>query len=650
MRKKSTAFYLIPLILLLTIVPLIVHVCTIHTNLSQFDWYTTIDDVNDFFLYYKSVAITWIAAVMCALLAWRYAAKKKEFKLCYEMIPVLVYAVLTLLSSLFSEYRYFSFHGAQEMFETVWVLLGYCVIAFYAYQFVNTIEDVDCIMMWLTVGLGVMLIVGVMQAVGHDLFETPLGHLWVMGLDKDRELGLVFEKGRVFLTVYNPNYVASYFALMIPVEIAMLVKTRKWIYRIIYAAFLVASLVCLLASGNRSGIVAFAVTAVLTIVLLYKRILKAWKIVVPSIAVAAVIVVAFISRNDFILEKFIRLFSAPDLAQDAVSEIVTGDEDVAVTYLGNVFRVSYEVYDDGYVLHMVDDDGQELSNTLDEQNYLYSITDERFLGVTVQVVNLNEQVALAVNVDSRDWYFQKGEDGTYYYYNVFGKWDKINNAPRVAADFLEKKFEERGTIWSKTIPMLKNCILFGTGADTYTVTYPQDDYVDKVYDGTTTAIDVKPHCFYLQVATQSGIPALIAILVFYIWYFITSFKLYRTAAYENGLEIIGTGLLLATFTYMVISFLNDSTVSVAPIYWIMMGMGIAVNEIVKKQRAQEEALAAKNAGNKSGVDNKSAGRPDVNAQSALNDTAAGQEDVKSGGQSAKAASSNVKKGKKGQKR
>ena len=82
----------------------------------------------------------------------------------------------------------------------------------------------------------------------------------------------------------------------------------------------------------------------------------------------------------------------------------------------------------------------------------------------------------------------------------------------------------------------------------------------------------------------------------------------------------------------------------------MLCLGIAVNEIVKKQRAQEEALAAKNAGSTSGVDNKSAGRPDVNAQSASNDAAIGQEDVKSGRQSAKAASSNVKKGKKGQKR
>lgn len=284
-----------------------------------------------------------------------------------------------------------------------------------------------------------------------------------------------------------------------------------------------------------------------------------------------------------IIEKFVRLFEAADVAQDAISEIVTGEEDVAFTYLGQTFHVSYVLDENGYIsVKMVDGGGQEIVNTLDSETSTYIAQDERFPGLAVQVVRLEEEIAIDVKMDGRDWYFRQAEGG-YYYYNAYGRWDKINNAPRVAVNFLEKKFGERGTIWSKTIPMLKNCILFGSGADTYTVTYPQDDYVDKTYDGTVTAIDAKPHCFYLQVATQSGIPALVALLIFYGWYFVTGFRIYRKAAYQDGMEVVGAGLLLATFTYMVISFLNDSTVAVAPIFWIMMGIGIAINEILKKK-------------------------------------------------------------------
>lgn len=601
MNKKKSTLYLIPLILLLTIVPLIVYMYVFSSGLAQFDWSASYDITIDFFLFYKSVAITLIGAVMCVLLACRYRSKQKKFKLCYEFIPIAVYAGLTFLSSIFSEYRYFSFHGASEVFETLWVLLSYCVIAFYAYQFVNTFEDLDCVMKWLTVGLVAMLALGLGQATGHDFYLTEIGRKLITG--GTGKVDLTFEKGRVFLSVYNPNYVASYFALMIPVEVALLIKNKKWYCRAAYVVMLVASLVCLLASGNRSGIAAFAVTCVLVIVLFYKKILKAWKYVLPAVVAASVVFALFLSKNDLIIEKFVRLFSASDAPEDAISQIVT-EGDIAITYQGEVFHTGYELTEEGDInVFMHDGNGQDINKTLDEASYTYVVEDGRFPGFSVQAVNLNEEIALGVNADGMAWYFKKGEDNTYYYYNVFGRWDKINTAPRVATQFLEKKFEERGTIWSKTIPMLKNCILFGTGADTYTVTYPQDDYVNKVYDGSAGALDVKPHCFYLQVATQSGIPALLAVVVFYIWYFITCLKLYRKASYQNGLEIIGAGLMCATFTYMVISFLNDSTVSVAPIFWVMMGLGISVNEMVRKKNepqpeVQEEKKAKKAANTK----------------------------------------------------
>ena len=591
MSKKKAKWYLIPLILVITVVPLIVRMYFFNSHLSQFDWYPDSGDTldkQDFFLYYKAVAVIILAVVMCVILAYRYMKKKREFKWCYELVPVLVYAVLTLLSSLFSQYRYFCFHGMAEIFESVWVLLGYCVILFYAYELINTIEDVDCVMRWLTVGLCVMLVIGVMQALGHDPFNMEFVKKMIISPDRWGELdkfSIVFEQGRVFLTLYNPNYVASYFALMLPVEIALLVKTKKWIYRIIYIVMIAASLLCLLASGNRSGIVAFLATIILAVIVLFKHMLKTWKFVIPSALAAVVFFAVFISRNDMIIQKFIYLFNMPDKTEYPVSRIDTGDEEIVFTYMGQEFHISYEIDGDGNIyVSMLDGNKQRVNNTLDSANLIYAVQDERFPDFSIQVVRLNEEIAIDVKADYRDWYFKKGEDGTYYYYNVFGRWDKINNAPHVAENFLSKTFEARGDIWAKTFPILKNCLLFGYGADTFTIAYPQDDYVDKVYRGTQANIDAKPHCFYLQVAAQSGVPALLAVMALYIWYLVTCFRLYIHATYENGLEITGVGLMLATFAYLVSSVANDSTVAVAPVHWAMLGMGIAINEIVKKQR------------------------------------------------------------------
>lgn len=584
MNKKKSALYFIPVILLLTVVPLIVRMYSFKSGLAQFDWSPASDETLDFFLYYKSLAITVIAAAMSIILAVRYFMKKKEFKFCYEMIPVIIYAALTFLSSIFSQYRYFSFHGAVEVFETVWVLLGYCVIAFYAYQLIDTFEDLDCIMKWMTVGVALMLVIGMLQVIGRDFYTSEFGKKLVTGGMAD--IDLAFEKGRVFLGMYNPNYVASYFALIIPMEIALLIQNKKWYFRILYAGMLVLSIICLLASGNRSAIAAFAVTILFILLLFNKRLIKAWKIVLPVTAVIAVVFGTYLKKDDFIIQKFVRLMHAEDRPEDPISEIVTGDNDVAITCNGQVFHAAYDITPEGYINMTIQDDaGTALNTTVDEATFTYAVQDERFPGFTVQAVNLNNEIAMGVFAGNVTWYFKKGDDGTYYYYNVYGRWDKINNAPRVWVNFLEKRFEERGTIWSKTIPLLKNCVIFGTGADTYTVVYPQDDYVDKTYDYSTSSMDVKPHCLYLQIAVQSGIPALLAVLVFYIWYFVTGVRLYAKASYQDGMEIIGAGLLLATFTYMVISFLNDSTVTVAPIFWIMMGLGIAVNEILKKKGA-----------------------------------------------------------------
>lgn len=54
---------------------------------------------------------------------------------------------------------------------------------------------------------------------------------------------------------------------------------------------------------------------------------------------AAAVFAVFLSKNDFIIEKFVRLFSAEDMPEDPISKIVT-EEDVAITYYGEVFHVS----------------------------------------------------------------------------------------------------------------------------------------------------------------------------------------------------------------------------------------------------------------------------------------------------------------------
>lgn len=595
MRKNKTMKWeLIPLLLLVSIVPLIVRLYTYNNNLSQFDWYPENETTTDVFLYYKSLAIIAIAGIMCLILIYRYIKNRKSIRISYQFIPLIVYACCTILSTLFSKYKYFCFHGMTEVFETVWVLLGYCIIAFYAYQLIQTLDDVDCIMRLLTIGLAFMLIIGLMQASGHDLFATNFGKKLISPSQYWNSLDgitMTFEKGHVYLTVYNPNYVPLYFGLMIPIEVALLIRNKRAGYRILYAGMIIASCICLFASQNRSMVIGLAAAAFLTLLVLHRQIIHAWKIVLPIIVCIIIFSVGYFSYNPALINKFIFRENQKETlsAERAISKIETGDEYISMIYKGNELRTFYSENDDGTIdLHLTDDTGTDIQYTADDFNYQMTATDDRFQGITVQPVLLEEggPLTIWIRADNYDWYFQKGDDGTYYYLNNYGKLDKIICAEEIGKDFLTTFVDERARIWSQTFPLLKDKIIFGSGPDTFALEYPQDNYVGKTYDGTIALIDVKPHNAYLQTAVQEGVLAMIALVVLYLWFLFDGIKIYSKVSFNNPIEIIGISLVIALGTHMAVSLVNDSNVCISPLFWLLLGMGISINEIVKKQEKQ----------------------------------------------------------------
>lgn len=78
--------------------------------------------------------------------------------------------------------------------------------------------------------------------------------------------------------------------------------------------------------------------------------------------------------------------------------------------------------------------------------------------------------------------------------------------------YLEKHYSlanNRGYIWAKTWNLLKAHPLLGTGPDTFLIAFPNDDLVGLYNSGHSGEMISKPHCLYLQIAAQTGIPSLI---------------------------------------------------------------------------------------------------------------------------------------------
>ena len=125
----------------------------------------------------------------------------------------------------------------------------------------------------------------------------------------------------------------------------------------------------------------------------------------------------------------------------------------------------------------------------------------------------------------------------------------------------------------------KDTVIVGHGPDTYHL-LPQHDFVGKFkYLLSGDIIVDKPHNMYLQTAANTGILSLIALLVLFIGYIISSISLYRKSEYDNFYAVAGFAIFVALLGYMGTGFFNDSIVSVAPVFWGLLGMGISCNSL-----------------------------------------------------------------------
>ena len=92
---------------------------------------------------------------------------------------------------------------------------------------------------------------------------------------------------------------------------------------------------------------------------------------------------------------------------------------------------------------------------------------------------------------------------------------------------------------------------------------------------------------YLQTAVQTGVISLLCILALYIIYFVKGFMLYNRI-FKSGQEITGTvhasiGFYVGTFSYMVSGLTNDSLPVTAPLFWCLLGCGIATNYLLDRK-------------------------------------------------------------------
>lgn len=574
---------LLPLIIIIVIVPLIMKTRPYNPNFNQFSWYSELNVKIDMFLFYKQWTLVTITSIMLTILLSRYYLLKGSFKKSILIIPLFSYAILSLLSAVFSEYKIYSFFGSMDQFEGIFALISYIIVTFYAMQIIDEEKDIKILISTISVAAIIMSVLGVMQYIGKDFFGTELGHKLITtrqywgNLDS---ITLTMENNRVYMTLFNPNYVGMYVALLLPIFLVLLLFNKNIIKSIICILICLGLVISLFGSKSLAGYIGLAAALVLIVIFLRKEFIRNFHITIPILILVIVSLLYINKSTEYYLVNKFKSFIELEKTENNITDITTFDDKVSITYKGNEFNIE-RYYDEGYYYKVYDQNQDIIKALPDGEMGEYIVSDDRFPGFTYNYYVFEDRLGFYVKVDGKQWVFtNETDDGTYYYLNQVNKLDKIITAPSAIFTGYERIASTRGYLWSRTIPLLKDYMLLGSGPDTYVIAFPQQDYMNLQYYFPGMLV-TKPHNMYLQIGVQTGVLSLIAFLIAYLMYAIDSIRLYIRGRFNNYYSKVGVGIFIGTAAYMVTALTNDSSITVAPVYWALLGIGIAVNKLAK---------------------------------------------------------------------
>lgn len=444
-------------------------------------------------------------------------------------------------------------------------------------------------------------------------------------------LGFTFNNNEIYQTVYNINYVSFYLTLLLPLFGMLFIRSvlrgkeepvwKKFIWGALFA-LLVFNLIGSASSGGWLGM-GFVVLAAL--IVLNKKVIKWWKPVV--ILLVLTIAIGGVTYNRWIGELTGAINStlgktdaggqsaesagnAGDtesgnehaIASDAhkLQYIDTDGNDIIIGIDDNTLTIT--IYpEDTNAVRILDQNGQSIGLVPTDTNRVLAFDDERFAHCYFQAASDelgNDYFIFTSDDQETKWTFRITDDGVFYFNNL-GNLVDLDKVPSVGWENNSSWGNGRGYIFSRTIPMMKDTAFIGHGADTYCIYFPHKDYVGK-YNSASFANNIniivdKPHNMYMGAWIGTGGISVLALLAMFGIYIVQSFRLYFRSKFnaDDFVSFIGAGIFFGVFGFLFSALVDDSTVSVMPMFYTLIGTGIAANMMIQRRSADEKQVSLK---------------------------------------------------------
>jgi membrane protein implicated in regulation of membrane protease activity len=623
--------YCLPCIVYIAVVILIVraHLCE---NLTFGEFWSHDNDVYwDLSAWWKSRIIVFCSIASFAILLWRVLAGSIIIKKTILYIPMAVYVISVILSFAFSQYKKIAWSGTNERYEGTYILVCYIFMLFYTINTIDTKQTLKIILYAVIISQLLLQILGIAQLTGNNPFNSVIGQKIVFPnyTIYDRSVGydsiwqqidafaketpprsLLFSPGtEIYQTVYNSNYVSFYLCVIIPVYAMLFIFCSGNKQKIAMAVMLALS--CINISGARSsgGVLGLAIAFIAAVITFRKHIIK-WRYQLLAIIVLAGI--SLISTDRYmrntnrgsILRELggqITRDVSTDSGKDKFDYFITNNDNIVASVNDHELSITVNENASYLVEDIRDSQGNQINLRYDYvmlasgdavyQALRISLVDNRFENLELFIPELTgelenrKMVLLKLSDDENIWPFLIEQDDTYFF-TARARLVKLRKVPHYGFENRYQFGTVRGYIWSRTFPLMLETLFIGHGADTFAMFFPHDDFTGFYYNysrDTRTAplIMDKPHNFILLNFVNTGGISAIALIAILFIYLIQSFMLYNKSIRYDLFSGMGAGVYLGIIAFFVAGMVYDTSITVMPLIYGLLGIGISCNYLVK---------------------------------------------------------------------
>ena len=553
--------------------------------------------------------------------------KDRGKQLLVPLIAAGGYILFSVLSFIFCEYKETALLGVNSEYEGMLAIVCYVGVFLFAVYYMKKPAEEKVLAGCEILKYGIIilcLITGILSVI--EVFWTPLLEIPflqdIISSENTRDIAHSIKNenfiGQVCLMFNNPGFLGGFCALFLPINFSISLSAKKY-WKI--PGIIGTGLMGLSLYWSRSTVAMFSlvITVPLMLLLYIRKEKKSKKPEYKSFIITTAVTIGIALAAIVSSEVF-----------PTYSSVTRGSNDIpkAKVVSPETFKLSKAELKDGEVYLYSEDLLLKISvdKTLMHDCYLDSATDafskclvfsdgERIIegrtSATIKKTTIREETpgfklgderykAITIATEERLLIMDLGYSGTIEFcitekgLKAFGQGSKqVDEIAQPKITGFEKFYSfgtGRGYIWIQSIPVIADSILIGGGNGTFAFRFLQNEMVGLLNThGSYKYVIDRPHNWYLQIICSDGLPAFACVMVLFLWYiirFIKRLNLKKKAVPSVFAEIeaFDIGIFAGILSFLICGMINDSCITVNPLFWLMLGTAVARSVKTNKEK------------------------------------------------------------------